>query len=97
MQLQLSTTVTNKGDSAAIAAISTGQFVQGLITINVSGTSGANNLAGDVVSLESTSGIKLVIDKSKTSYPLTKGSTAVGVFTPSNNTMTYSDNTYEQF
>ncbi len=97
VQLKLSTTMTNKGESAAMAAISTGQFVQGLITINVSGTSGANNLAGDVVTLESTSGIKLVIDKSTSSYPLTKGGAAVGVFTPSNNIMTYKDNSYEQF
>jgi hypothetical protein len=71
-----------------------GQYVQGYTTINIGGT---GNVTSEVVTLESTTGLKLVIDQSKSVYPLTYGGVAVGEFSPSTNTMTYTDNSYEQF
>lgn len=94
LSLSLSATQSDKGSSANSTTALSGQYVQGLLTINVSGTSSA---AANLVTLESTSGIKLVIDKSKTTYPLTKSGQAVGQYSTQSNGITYTDGTYERF
>jgi hypothetical protein len=65
------------------------------LVINVTGQGGTG--LPNVMTLESSTGIKLVMDSSKTSYPLTHSGFAVGTFNSSNSLLTYSDNTYEQF
>jgi hypothetical protein len=94
LKVTLSATETDSGSIAPTISNLTGQFVQGYNTINISGLGSATS---DVVTLESTSGLKLVIDKSKQVYPLTKGSDVLGEFSQSTNRLTYSDNSYEQF
>lgn len=94
LNVKLSATRKNTGSSATNTTALSGQYVQGLITINVSG---ASNAATNTVTLESPSGLKLVIDKSKTSYTLTKDGQAVGKYSTDNNRITYSDSSYEQF
>ena len=94
LQVNLAVTNTDLGNSAPSTAQLSGQYVQGDITINVSGTRSA---ASNIVTLESTSGVKLVIDQSKTSYPLTTNGETVGVYSTTNKMLTYIDNSYEQF
>lgn len=94
MSVSLSATQNDTGSSATNTTALGGQYVQGLITINVSGTGSA---AANTVTLESTNGIKLVIDKSKASYPLMKDGQLVGEYSTSTNRITYTDNSYEQF
>jgi hypothetical protein len=86
-------TAKSTGGMADVSQVS-GQFVQGPSIVNVSGfSSGPTN----VQVLESSNGIKLVMDKSKLFYPLTKNGILVGEFSTLNNVLTYTDNTYEQF
>ena len=94
LSLSLSATQNDKGSSANNTTALSGQYVQGLLTINMSGTSSA---AANTITLESTSGVKLVIDKSKTTYPLTKSGQAVGQYSTQTNRITYTDSSYEQF
>jgi hypothetical protein len=89
----LSFTENDTGSSATDTFSLFGQYKQGYTTINLSGESSATV---GTVTLESTTGIRLVIDKSD-SYPLTNKGVPVGSFDPSNNTLTYTDDTYEQF
>lgn len=93
LKVSLSVTQKDTGSFATDTSNLTGQYVQGYTTINLSGASSATS---KVVTLESTTGMKLVIDKSKSAYPLTNGGVAVGEFSPNTNTMTYTDNSYEQ-
>ena len=94
--LNVSLSVVNKGtgSSATDTAELSGQYRQGSIVINVNGKA---NVAANILTLESTEGVKLVIDKSKLMYPLTKSGQIVGEFSPSNNRITYTDSSYEQF
>lgn len=94
LSLSLSATQNDKGSSANSTTALSGQYVQGLLTINVSGASSA---AANLITLESTSGIKLVIDKSKTTYPLTKSGQTVGEYSTQSSRITYTDSSYEQF
>lgn len=92
--LKVSLSATQNDAGGANTTSLTGQYVQGYTTINLSGASSA---ASNIVTLESTTGLKLVVDKSKSVYPLTNSGAAVGSFNPNTNTLTYTDNTYEQF
>jgi hypothetical protein len=94
LKVSLSVTQNDTGSFATNSSSMVGQYVQGYTTINIGGT---GNVTSEVVTLESTTGLKLVIDQSKSVYPLTYGGVAVGEFSPSTNTMTYTDNSYEQF
>jgi hypothetical protein len=94
LTVNLSATSKDTGSSATSATTLSGQYVQGLITVNVSGT---GNATSDTITLESTGGVKLVIDRSKTLYPLTKDGQTVGQFNPKTSRVTYTDNSYEQF
>ena len=94
LSLSLSATQNDKGSSANNTTALSGQYIQGLLTINVSG---AGSAAANTITLESTSGVKLVIDKSKTSYPLTKSSQLMGQYSTQTNRITYTDSSYEQF
>lgn len=92
LNLQLSATNHDMGSSTDTTL--TGQYAQGSVTINIEGTS---NAASNILTLTSTNGVKVVVDKSKTLYPLTKGSTAVGQFNSSNSRVDYADGTFEQY
>lgn len=94
LSVSLSATQNDKGSSATSTAALSGQYVQGLLTINVSGAASAT---ANLITLESTSGIKLVIDKSQPMYPLTKSGQAMGQYSPLTNRLTYTDSSYEQF
>lgn len=94
LSLSLSATQNDKGSSANSTTALSGQYVQGLLTINVRG---AGSAASNTITLESTSGIKLVIDKSKTTYPLTKSGQTVGEYSTQSSRITYTDSSYEQF
>lgn len=94
LNVSLSVVYKDTGSSTTNSTELGGQYVQGLITVNVSGTKSAMT---HTVTLESTSGVKLVIDQSKTTYPLTKNGEAVGEYSPTDSRVTYSDSTYEQF
>lgn len=93
LNVNLSATNNDKGSSASSTTLS-GQYVQGLLTINVSGTSSAGS---NTLTLETPSGIKLVIDKSQAIYPLTKGGDKMGEYSTLNHRLTYADSSYEQF
>ena len=94
--LKVSLSVVNhaRGSNANDAAELAGQYSQGSITINLAGNTSA---ASDILTLTSSEGISLVIDKSKSSHPLTKGSEKVGEFSTANSRVSYSDSSYEQF
>lgn len=94
LNVNLSVTNNDKGSSASSTSTLSGQYVQGLLTINISGASSAGT---NVLTLESTNGIKLVIDKSQTAYPLTKGGDTMGEYSTLNHRITYADSSYEQF
>ncbi|MEI8326086.1 MAG: hypothetical protein WCH44_12120 [Betaproteobacteria bacterium] len=93
LQLDLSATAQDSGAGSSTVT-SSGQYVQGLLTINLSGTATA---ASKVMTIESTDGVLFVIDKSQSTYPLTVRGSLVGVYSPSSKMLTYSDNSYEQF
>ncbi len=96
--LNVSLSVVNKatGSSATDTAELAGQYSQGPIAINLTGKTSA---ATNILKLESSAGISLVIDKTKSIHPLTMtlSGEKVGEFSTANNRITYSDNTYEQF
>jgi len=94
LNMSLSATQNDKGNSATNTTALSGQYVQGLLTINMSGNSSAT---ANIVTLESTNGLKLVIDKSQQTYPLTKSGQAVGQYSTLTNRITYTDSSYEQF
>ncbi len=76
-------------------AVLSGQYVQGSLVINLNGTS-ATGTAGRVT-LESSTGIKLDYDESKTVHPLTKSGIKVGEYNASTQRIDYIDGTFEQF
>lgn len=85
----------NRSDIGFFALTSlSGQYVQGVLTINFSGT---QSPFSNVLTLQSTDGIKMVIDQAQTVYPLTKGGTLMGEFSPLTNLLTYTDGSYAQF
>jgi len=92
----LALTLTGNNSNAGFYASATlsGQYVQGGVTINISGS---DSPAGNVLTLESTDGVKLVMDQAATAFPLTKGGVLVGEFSPLTNVLTYTDGSYEQF
>jgi hypothetical protein len=94
LNVNLSLTDNDKGSSSSSASTLSGQYVQGLLTLNISG---ASNAGTNVLTLETPSGIKLVIDRSQTVYPLTKGGDKMGEYSTLNHRLTYSDSSYEQF
>lgn len=93
MTVSLSQTMTDNG-GAFNTTQTTGQYAQGLITMNLSGS---DNLTSNVVTLESTSGLKLVVDSSKVDYPITKGTEPVGTYSTVTKKLVYQDGTFEQF
>ena len=96
--LNVSLSVVNKGtgSSATDTADLAGQYSQGSIVINLAGKTSA---ATNILKLESSAGISLVIDKTKSIHPLTMtlSGERVGEFSTANNRITYSDSSYEQF
>ena len=94
--LNVSLSVVNKatGSSATDTAELAGQYRQGPIVINLNGNTSA---ATNILKLDSSAGISLVIDKTKSIHPLTLGGEKVGEFSTANNRITYSDSSYEQF
>ncbi len=92
--LDVNLSVTHNDAGASSTAALSGQYRQGLITINLTGISSPTT---HILTLESTEGVKLVIDESKTSHPLTVNGEEVGTFTPSNSRITYIDGIWEQF
>lgn len=92
MTVSLSATNTDMGNTSTTQT--TGQYSQGLITINLSGSHSA---ASNVTTLTSTNGLTLVIDESKTIYPLTKGVDTVGSYSTVTKILTYGDGVFEQF
>ena len=84
----------NNSDAGSSSSSVSGQYVQGNLTINLSGSkSGSSN----VLTLESTEGIRLIVDKAQTIYPLTKGGVLLGEFSTLTHVLTYVDGSYEQF
>ncbi len=94
LNVRLSVVNNNTGSSATSTATLGGQYSQGVIVINLAGQTSA---ASNVLTLTSSEGIQLVIDKSKTSYPLTKNGELVGQYATSSNRINYTDNSYEQY
>ncbi|NMM07945.1 hypothetical protein [Polaromonas sp.] len=94
LKVKLSVTQNDTGSDATNTTALNGQYAQGLIVINMTG---AGSAAANSITLESTRGVKLVIDKSKTTYPLTKSGQVVGEYSTLNNRITYTDSSYEQF
>lgn len=92
MTISLSATNTDMGMTSNTQT--TGQYSQGLITINLSGSS---NATSNVTTLTSTSGLKLVVDSSKPTYPLTKGADSVGTYSTITKRLDYVGGTFEQF
>lgn len=94
LQVNLLTNQKSTGNRLTDSSDASGQYVQGALTVNLSASSDA---AADVVTLESTSGVKLVIDKSIANFPITVGGQTMGIYSPATRQLTYTDNTYEQF
>ena len=94
LSIDLSATQVDAGAASGVVLYTSGQYLQGAIVLNLSRVSAAGT---DVMTLQSTDGVKFVIDKSKSSYPLTLGAQLMGVYTTADKTMTYSDNSYERF
>jgi hypothetical protein len=91
--VSLSAATAATGQGTDVTSLS-GQYQQGTQTINITGTTNATTR---VLTLESTDGLKLVIDKSKSVYPITQNGTAVGAYVTGTNRLTYSNGTFEQF
>ncbi len=94
LNVRLSVVNNNTGSSATSTATLGGQYSQGAIVINLAGQTSA---ASNILTLTSSEGIQLVIDKSKTSYPLMKNGAVVGQYATSSNRINYTDNSYEQY
>lgn len=71
-----------------------GQYVQGSLVINVSGKSGGGQ--PDKLALESSTGVKLDYDASKTVHPMTKSGIKVGEFDSGARELNYVDGTYDR-
>ena len=71
-----------------------GQYSQGSVTINIAG---ARTLLGRTTTLQSTEGVKLVVDSSKTIYPLTNNGQTMGQYSTTTSRVDYTDGSYEQF
>lgn len=84
---------TDKG-SAGSTATMTGQYRQGSVVINLVGNDDGSK---SVVSLNSSEGILLVYDSSKTVHPMSKGGTKIGEFNEANGRLDYADGTFEEF
>ncbi len=82
------------GNSVTYTGDASGQYVQGDLTINFSGSS---NAAGTVSTLESTKGVKIVLDKSIANTPITVNGVTQGNYSTSNGLLTYIDSSYEQY
>lgn len=94
LNVSLSATHKDTGSNASTTTAITGQYVQSPLTINLNGTQSAT---ANITTLESTDGVKLVIDESKSVYSLTQGGQSVGEYSTATNRVTYTDNSYEQF
>lgn len=92
LNLQLS--VMNRNMGSTTDSTIGGQYAQGSVTINMEGTS---NATSNILTLISTNGVKLVVDKSTTLYPLTKDGTVVGQFNSSTSRVDYTDRSFEQY
>lgn len=92
MTVSLSATHTDMGSTST--SKTTGQYAQGLITINLSGE---DDPTSNVMTLTSTSGLKLVVDSSKTTYPMTKGTDSVGTYSTVTKRLDYVGGAFEQF
>jgi len=92
--LALTLTGTNSDSGFYSSSTLSGQYVQGNLTININGS---NSLTSKVLTLESTDGVKLVLDNAKTVHPLTKVGVLMGELSTLTNLLTYTDGSYEQF
>jgi hypothetical protein len=91
VSLTLNNTVTDAPEDTVTV---TGQYKQGSSTINISGATATGT---GTLALESTSGVKLSYDKTKTIHPMTKSGVKVGEFNTQNSRLTYADGTFEEF
>ena len=94
--LNLNVTVINRDAGSTVNNTSdvSGQYRQGSIVVNMLGnTSGTS----EILTLESTEGIKMVVDASNSTYSLSKGADLVGEYSTATKRITYSDGTFEQF
>lgn len=91
LKLTLSSTETDSG-SQGVSAMSLGQYVQGYQTVNIAGT---RDPAKSVTTMVSTTGVKVVLDSSLSTIPLTVGSEKVGEI--SGKRIDYTDKSYETF
>ena len=94
LQVNLLVNHMGTGSDLTSSTEASGQYVQGPLTVNLSASS---NASADVVTLESTSCVKLVMDKSQATYPITVSGQTVGIYSPATRQLTYTDNSYEQF
>ena len=85
--------VTNFGDSESVNL--SGQYVQGSAVINVSGLKPITGAS--VLSLESTTGIKLLVDGAKSVHPMTKSGVKVGEYNANTGRLSYVDGSFEQY
>ena len=95
LDIQLTGVNTIKGVNGSTSALN-GQYRQGSLTINLVGNVTDTNR---ILTLSSTDGVKMVVDSSKSSYPLTFGADnyLVGVFNTSNSQIEYYNGDIEQF
>lgn len=95
LNLRLSVVDTNTGLSTSSTAFN-GQYRQGSQTINLVGSS---NVSGSLTTMTNTDGVKMVVDSTKSVYPLTFGAAndTMGSFDSRSSRMTYTDSTYEQY
>ena len=89
LKLTLSSTETA---SDRITEVSSGQYVQGEQTVNITGT---RTPVKTVITMESTTGVKVVLDSTLSVYPLTVNNRAVGAV--SGKRIDYTDGSYETF
>lgn len=93
--LNVSLVLSKQDKGSVVSELLSGKYSQGASVFTINGTGGTGPSAP--VTLESSSGIKLVIDITKTSHPLTKSGYAVGTFNSATNRVTYTDGTFEQY
>ncbi|MEI6762305.1 MAG: hypothetical protein WCO22_17830 [Betaproteobacteria bacterium] len=89
LKLTLSSTETA---SDRVTEVAGGQYVQGDQTVNITGT---RTPVKTVTTMESTTGVKVVLDSSLSDYPLTVNNQAVGRV--SGKRIDYTDGSYETF
>lgn len=95
LNLSLSVTDTDTGWLTSSTAF-TGQYRQGLQTINLTGSSDRSR---NQITMTNTDGVKMIVNSLNSVYPLTFGAAddVMGNFNSQTNRITYTDNTYEQF